>query len=60
MILFPEMSVDSDRDSVIDSEDGKEAVVRPFFLFIHSIFFTSYTRKFKISFHSFICFTAFR
>lgn len=31
LILFPEMSVDSDRDSVIESEDGKEAVVRPFF-----------------------------
>lgn len=25
-----EMSVDSDRDSVIESEDGKEADVRPF------------------------------
>lgn len=30
------MSVDSDRDSVIESEDGKEAIVRPFFSF-HSI-----------------------
>lgn len=30
MILFPEMSVDSDRDSVIESEDGKESVVRLF------------------------------
>lgn len=35
MIFFPEMSVDSDRDSVIESEDGKEEVVRLFF--IHSI-----------------------
>lgn len=31
MTVFPEMSVDSDRDSVIESEDGKEAVVRLFF-----------------------------
>lgn len=30
MIIFLEMSVDSDRDSVIDSEDDKAAVVRPF------------------------------
>ncbi len=48
MILFPEMSVDSDRDSVIESEDGKEAVVRLFFpLFFHSsfLYFASCTRK---------------
>lgn len=37
-ILSPEMSVDSDRDSVIESEDGKEAVVRHFFLFV-TVFF---------------------
>lgn len=35
-ILFPEMSVDSDRDSVIESEDGKE-VVRPFFVYSFSL-----------------------
>lgn len=28
MVYIIEMSVDSDRDSVIESEDGKEAVVR--------------------------------
>lgn len=38
MIVYPEMSVDSDRDSVIESEDGKETVVRQFFLFFHSNF----------------------
>uniref|UniRef100_A0A8C4FAL6 Uncharacterized protein n=1 Tax=Dicentrarchus labrax TaxID=13489 RepID=A0A8C4FAL6_DICLA len=32
-----EMSVDSDRDSVIESEDGKEAVVRSFFFFKSSM-----------------------
>lgn len=32
--LFAEMSVDSDRDSVIDSEDGKEAEVRLFQMFL--------------------------
>lgn len=37
-ILFPEMSVDSDRDSVIESEDDKEAVVRPFFLLFHRVY----------------------
>lgn len=31
LILITEMSVDSDRDSVIESDDGKEATVR--FLF---------------------------
>lgn len=28
VIVYSEMSVDSDRDSVIESEDGKETVVR--------------------------------
>lgn len=40
MTVFPEMSVDSDRDSVIESEDGKEAVVRHFF-------FPSLSRRFS-------------
>lgn len=39
MIVFPEMSVDSDRDSVIESEDGKEAVVRYFYPFSFTAFF---------------------
>lgn len=34
VIVYSEMSVDSDRDSVIESEDGKETVVRQSFLFI--------------------------
>lgn len=37
LTVFAEMSVDSDRDSVIESEDGKEAVVRLFFFFFHSL-----------------------
>lgn len=32
------MSVDSDRDSVIESEDGKEAVVRQFFFSFTAFF----------------------
>lgn len=40
MIVCPEMSVDSDRDSVLESEDGKEAVVRQFFF--------SFTAFFKV------------
>lgn len=35
MIVYSEMSVDSDRDSVIESEDGKETVVRQSFLFTY-------------------------
>lgn len=38
MILLPEMSVDSDRDSVIDSEDGKEVVVRHISFFLQHHF----------------------
>lgn len=38
MVLFAEMSVDSDRDSVIESEDGKDAVVRLLFLFLSQSF----------------------
>lgn len=51
MIVCPEMSVDSDRDSVIESEDGKEAVVRQFFFSftaffkVFSFFFFSLHRK---------------
>lgn len=33
IILCPEMSVDSDRDSVIGSEDGKGADVRHYLFF---------------------------
>lgn len=51
MTVFPEMSVDSDRDSVIESEDGKEAVVRHFFFsfsvtaFLKVFNSVPYTRK---------------
>lgn len=38
MIVCPEMSVDSDRDSVIESDDGKEAVVRQFFFSFTAFF----------------------
>lgn len=38
VIVYSEMSVDSDRDSVIESEDGKESVVRQSFLFFYHNF----------------------
>lgn len=67
MIVYPEMSVDSDRDSVIESEDGKETVVRQFsfsFTAIFKVFFFKFCRlhrnKKTPNFYKCIHLTAFR
>lgn len=49
------MSVDSDRDSVIESEDGKEEVIRSFS--VHSICLVSTKREISLYFIYFICFS---
>lgn len=54
MLYFSEMSVDSDRDSVIDSEDGKESIVRPFCLTLSlQIFFKFFIRTIERRLHLF-------
>lgn len=68
MILLPEMSVDSDRDSVIDSEDGKEVVVRHISFYLQHHFSFLYLlrllffwhRKINTLLHAFIYLTAVR
>lgn len=55
LISSSEMSVDSDRDSVIESEDDKGAVVRP--LFSVSLYFLRFNPKSEFVF---IYFSEFR